>query len=189
MRLFPCKTPKKSQSESAKISRPQIMFEIARQSFSFQHKTLGEIVKKIIHEVIKKRNSILSLPASSYAANILRRKGLQMDPVFAIFSLQSWFSFLEICSSHQPMLTGCDMSSQGQILFRQTKGQILFQRSMETYENNIQFLLYHCFIPYSSSNGKMHKRVRPAQRASLAIVTLVASITTTKGQGFYVELF
>ena len=86
MRLFPCKTPKKSQSESAKISRPQIMFEIARQSFSFQHKTLGEIVKKIIHEVIKKRNSILSLPASSYAANILRRKGLQMDPVFAIFS-------------------------------------------------------------------------------------------------------
>ena len=35
----------------------------------------------------------------------------------------------------------------------------------------------------------MHKRERPAQRASLAITTLVSPITTTKGQGFYVEFF
>ena len=35
----------------------------------------------------------------------------------------------------------------------------------------------------------MHKRERLAQRASLAIATLVSPISTTKGQGFYVELF
>ena len=35
----------------------------------------------------------------------------------------------------------------------------------------------------------MHKRERPAQRASLAIATLVFPITTSKGQGFYVKLF
>ena len=39
------------------------------------------------------------------------------------------------------------------------------------------------------TNGKMHKRERPSQRVSLAIATLVSSVTTTKGQGFYVELF
>ena len=35
----------------------------------------------------------------------------------------------------------------------------------------------------------MHKRERPAQRASLAITTLVSPIATTKGQGFYIEIF
>ena len=35
----------------------------------------------------------------------------------------------------------------------------------------------------------MHKQEQPAQRASLAISSLVSSITTTKGQGFYIELF
>ena len=35
----------------------------------------------------------------------------------------------------------------------------------------------------------MHKRERLAQRASLVIETLLFPITTTKGQGFYVELF
>ena len=39
------------------------------------------------------------------------------------------------------------------------------------------------------TNGKMHKRERPSQRVSLAIATLVSPITTTKGQGFNVELF
>ena len=35
----------------------------------------------------------------------------------------------------------------------------------------------------------MHKRERLAQRASPAIATLVSPITTTKGQGFYVDFF
>ena len=35
----------------------------------------------------------------------------------------------------------------------------------------------------------MHKRERLAQRASQAIATLVSPISTTKEQGFYVELF
>ena len=35
----------------------------------------------------------------------------------------------------------------------------------------------------------MHKREQLAQRASQAIATLVSPISTTKGQGFYVELF
>ena len=35
----------------------------------------------------------------------------------------------------------------------------------------------------------MHKREQLAQRASPAIATLVSPITTTKQQGFYVELF
>ena len=35
----------------------------------------------------------------------------------------------------------------------------------------------------------MHKRERLAQRASLVIETLLFPITTTKGQGFYVECF
>ena len=34
----------------------------------------------------------------------------------------------------------------------------------------------------------MRKQERPAQRASLAIATFVTPITTTKGQGYYVEL-
>ena len=35
----------------------------------------------------------------------------------------------------------------------------------------------------------MHKRERLAQRGSQDIATLVSPISTTKGQGFYVELF
>ena len=35
----------------------------------------------------------------------------------------------------------------------------------------------------------MHKRERLAQRASQVIATVVSLISTTKVQGFYVELF
>ena len=35
----------------------------------------------------------------------------------------------------------------------------------------------------------MHKRDRLSQMAFLTIATLMLPITTTKGQGFYVELF
>ena len=35
----------------------------------------------------------------------------------------------------------------------------------------------------------MNERERQAKRPSIAIATLVSPITTTKGQGFYVDFF
>ena len=102
----------KRSNLSAEISRPQIMFEIARQSFSFQHKTLGEIVKKDHPWSDKKEKFDFVSPSFFSCCKHFKAERIANGSRFCHLQPFSLQSFHEICSSHQPpILTGCDMSS------------------------------------------------------------------------------
>ena len=139
--------------------------------------------------MIKKRNSILSLPASSYAASILRRKGLQMDPVFAIFSPsvcnhsmkfahltnQCWLAVIcQARGKYSSVKVRGQYSSKGR--WKLTKIKSSFFYTIVSYLTVVQ--MAKCI----NECGQLRGLPWPLQLWWLLL-------TTTKGQGFNVELF